>query len=108
MQEEINLLKQQIADNKREFDDFKNMMSQQTHNGIDGAPIDIRNISNFIETIKETSGTTQLDKRKITNPKSVFEQMFVYYDSTGPTWKLYIFSDDGTSTNRVWKSVTIA
>jgi len=110
MEQELTLLKQELENQKRAFEDFKLQVQQQTHNGVDGGLVDLRYISNFVETITETSGTTQLDKRKITNPRSFFEQIFIYYNYNGgaPYWRLYIFSDDGTGSNRVWKYTTIA
>lgn len=103
-------MEQEIAQLRQEFEQFKTQMGQQTHNGIDGDLISLKNIVNLIDTISETAGTTQLDKRKISSPKSISEQMFIYYNYNGgaPYWRLYIFSDDGTGANRVWKYTTIA
>lgn len=103
MQEEITLLKQQIADNKREFEDFKNMMSQQTHNGVDGGLVDFNNLTGLIKVVSTTAEFNQITATgRPVNAAS--NQIFVYYNSTGPVWKLYIYD----YINRVWKNATIA
>ena len=91
-------LKQKIENLQSQIDELKQKPLQSEEQFID-----VKNIRSMFETINETSGTTKLDQRKIV-PKTIYEQVFVYYDSTGPTWKLYIYD----YSNKVWKSVTIA
>lgn len=99
MQEEINLLKQQIADNKREFDDFKNMMSQQIHNGVDGGLVDFNNLTGIIKTVTVAAELTNILASK---PSIVRDQILI--DTTTATKKLYIYDAVGN----VWRSCTIA
>lgn len=105
MQEEINLLKQQIADNKRDFDDFKNMMSQQIHNGVDGGLVDFNNLSGLIRTVNVAADLTAILAGK---PTIISEQIII--DVTTGTHKLYVYESMGTAIPPVgaWKSVTIA
>ena len=99
MQEEINLLKQQIADNKREFDDLKNMMSQQIHNGVDGGLVDFNNLTGLIKTVTVAAELTNILANK---PSIVRDQILI--DTTTATKKLYIYDAVGN----VWRSCTIA
>lgn len=101
MEQEILNLKRELSDLRNEITSLKSVPP----------PVDtktIRDIFGKIDSIKETSGTTQLDKRK-TKATTFFEQFFLYYDGT--TYKLYMYYDDGSGPvtgNQVWKSVTIA
>lgn len=99
MQEEINLLKQQIADNKREFDDFKNMMSQQIHNGVDGGLVDFNNLTGLIKTVTVAAELTNITASK---PSTIRDQILI--DTTTATKKLYVYDAVGNA----WRSCTIA
>lgn len=99
MQEEITILKQQIADNKREFDDFKNMVSRQSHNGIDGGLVDFNNLSGLIKTVTVAAELTNIIASK---PSTVRDQILI--DTTTATKKLYIYDAAGNA----WRSCTIA
>lgn len=99
MQEEINFLKQQIADNKREFEDFKTMMSQQIHNGVDGGLIDFNDLTGLIKTVTVSGELTNI---LATAPAIVRNQILI--DTTTATKKLYIYDAAGN----VWRSCTIA
>lgn len=99
MQEEINLLKQQIADNKREFEDFKNMMAQQIHNGVDGGLVDFNNLTGLIKT---TTVAAELTNILASRPTTIRDQILI--DTTTATKKLYVYDAVGA----VWRSCTIA
>lgn len=99
MEQEINFLKQQIADNKREFDEFKAMMSQQIHNGVDGGLIDFNNLTGLIKT---TTVAAELTNILASRPTTIRDQILI--DTTTATKKLYVYDAVGA----VWRSVTIA
>lgn len=65
--------------------------------------VDIKNITSTLQTVVEASGTTTLTQRTGAIPKNVYEQMFIYYTSTGPVTRLYIYD----IVNKAWKYVAL-
>lgn len=99
MQEEINLLRQQVDANKKEFDEFKNSLIQHAHNGVDAWQVDFNNLSGLIKTVTSSAELTNITSSK---PSSVRDQIFI--DTTTATKKLYVYDAAGN----VWRSCTIA
>lgn len=99
MEQEIQLLKDKIEALQRDFEIYKNEVSQQTHNGVDGGLVDFSNLSGLIKTVTAAGELTNI---LASVPKSIRDQILI--DTTTATKKLYIYDNVGY----VWRSVTIA
>ena len=87
---------------RQEFEAFKSSMTQQSHNGYDGARINLIDLIGFIPTISDSTEFTQATTVADRVPSTVYGQLFIY--NNGGTYKLYIYDVVG----KVWKNVTIA
>lgn len=87
---------------RQEFDAFKASMTQQGHNGYDGARINLVDLIGFIPTITDATELTNTTTVADRVPSTISGQLFI--DTTTATKKLYIYDVVG----KVWRSVTIA
>lgn len=103
MQEEIDNLKQQIIIMRTDMERLKSELTRQSHNGFDGERIQFDSVTGLIKVVTTSTEFNQMTAadRNVNAPSN---QMFVYYNTTGPVWKLYIYDQ----INKVWKNVTIA
>lgn len=92
---------------RSDIDNLKRDLKEQRHDGSDGNLVDFKSLSGIIKTVQySTATTTNLDNATsaVNVPKSIRDQIFIAYNTTGPAYKLYVYD----SISRVWKSVTIA
>lgn len=86
MPEQITQLQKQIQEIKLQM----LLQGQAVNYGIDFA-----NLTNMIEVVNTAPTET---------PTTVYGQIKIHYNSTGPVWKLYLYDN----LNSVWKSVTLS
>lgn len=87
---------------RQEFEDFKNEMRQQTHNGYDGGLIELRNLQGMFFSTDNSTEFSRLTDTTARVPSTFGEQIFIY--NNAGTYKLYIYEPVA----KVWKNVTIA
>lgn len=87
---------------RQEFEAFKSSMTQQGHNGYDGARVNLIDLIGFIPTITDSTEFTNTTTVADRVPSTISEQIFIY--NNAGTYKLYIYDIVG----KVWKNVTIA
>lgn len=87
---------------KQEFEAFKASITQQSHNGYDGARVNLIDLIGFIPTITDSTEFTRATTVTSRVPSTIYGQLFIY--NNAGTYKLYIYDVAG----KVWKSVTIA
>lgn len=99
MEQELTLLKQELENQKRAFEDFKLQVQQQVHNGVDGSLVDFNDLIGLMKTVTVAGELTNILASK---PSTIRDQILI--DTTTATKKLYIYDAVGN----VWRSVTIA
>lgn len=84
---------------RAEFEQFKNEMRLQSHNGYDGQRVNLQDLDGLFRTITDS---TELTRALATSPASFGEQLII--DTSTGTKKLYVYDAVG----KVWRSCTIA
>lgn len=101
MEQELTKLQRDVDFLKREIDQMNTSRKEQRHNGVDGRLVDFNYLDGLITVVTSSS---ELTARTSGIARTVGEQIFIHYNSTGPVWKLYLYDN----VNNVWKNVTIA
>lgn len=101
MEQEVIKLQQDVDFLKREIEQMRTALREQQHNGVDGRLVDFNYLGGLITVVTSAS---ELTARTSGIARTVGEQIFIHYNSTGPVWKLYLYDN----VNGVWKNVTIA
>lgn len=86
---------------RQEFEDFKNEIRRQEHNGYDGGLIELRNLLGLFSSTSDATEFSRLTDTTARVPSRFGEQLFIY--NNAGTYKLYIYEPVA----KVWKSVTI-
>lgn len=101
MEQELANLQQEVSTLKRELEQIKTSLREQQHNGVDGKLVEFGYLDGLITVV---TSSAELTARTAGIARTVGEQVFIHYNSTGPVWKLYLYDN----VNNVWKNVTIA
>lgn len=101
MEQEIVSLQREMGSLKMEIEQLKIALREQQHNGVDGKLVNFNYLAGLITVV---TSSAELTARTSGIARTVGEQIFIHYNSTGPVWKLYLYDN----VNNVWKNVTIA